>query len=75
MATQYHVLVVGFELEKKGREGEGTRKTSLRHYRYDTSTYNLTNENGAVVVRNGKSYVAQFPVPCTMILVEEVEEK
>jgi len=74
MATQYHVLVVGFELEKKGREGD-TRKTSLRHYRYDTSTYTILSENGAWVVKNGKSFVAAFPVANTMVLVEEVEDK
>lgn len=72
MSTQYHVLVVGFELEKRGREGD-TRKTDLRHYRYDTTTYSMTPENNAWVVKNGKTFVAAFPVPNTMILVEEVD--
>lgn len=75
MATQYHVLVVGFKLEKRGRDGGDTRETDLRHYRYDQSTYSLISENGAWVVRNGKTFVAAFPVNNTMILVEEVEQK
>jgi hypothetical protein len=74
MSTQYHILVVGFELEKRSREGD-SRKTDLRHYRYDTSEYTLTNENGAVVIREGKQTIAQFPVAHTMVLVEEVEPK
>jgi len=75
MNTQYHVLVVGFELEKKGKEGDAPRKTALRHYRYDTSLYTINSENGAWVVKNGKSFVAAFPVACTMLLVEEVKEE
>jgi hypothetical protein len=84
MSTQFHILVVGFELEKRGRDisREGdlrktvteSRKTELRHYRYDISTHTLSNENNAVVIRNGKQYVAQFPVANTMVLVEEVEK-
>lgn len=74
MSTQYHVLVVGFELEKRSQDG-GSRRTELRHYRYDQSTYQLVPENGAWVVRNGKTFVAAFPVSNTMILVEEVEQK
>jgi len=73
MSTQYHVLVVGFELEKRSAGGD-SRKTELRHYRYDTSVYALTNENGAVIIRNGKTYVAQFPVGFTMVLVEEIDD-
>jgi len=72
MSTQFHVLVVGFELEKRGREGD-SRKTDLRHYRYDTSTYSLAPEDGAWVVKNGKTFVAAFPVTNSMILVEEVD--
>ena len=70
MSTQFHILVVGFELEKKNREG-GSHKTDLRHYRYDTSTYTLTNENNAVMIREGKSFVAQFPTANTMVLLED----
>lgn len=73
MTTQFHVLVVGFELEKRGRNQDDVRKTDLRHYRYDTSIYSLSAENNAWVVRNGKAFVAAFPVTKSMILVEEVE--
>lgn len=72
MATQFHVLVAGFELEKRGREGD-SRKTDLRHYRYDTSVCTMNAENGAWVVKNGKTFVAAFPVTHSMILVEEVD--
>ena len=73
MSTQFHVLVVGFELEKRGRDGESSRKTDLRHYRYDISTYTIDAQNGAWVVKNGKTFVAAFPVANSMILVEEVD--
>ena len=72
MSTQFHVLVVGFELEKRGREGD-SRKTDLRHYRYDNSIYTMAPEEGAWVVRNGKTFVSAFPIANTMILVEEVD--
>lgn len=72
---QYHILVTGFELTKQGKNANESRTTGLRHYRYDVDTHTITNENGAYSVKKGKEFLGSFPVPHTMILVEDVEAK
>jgi len=65
---QYHVLVSGFEISKKGQK----EPTKLRHYRYDLEAHSLKQEGEAWLVKKGNEMLAAFPCSSTMILVEDV---
>jgi hypothetical protein len=75
MKQQYHILVVGFELTKQNKSSSESRTTGLRHYRYDLDSHQVAAEGGAWIVKKGKEFISAFPVPHTMILVEDVKEE
>jgi len=72
---QFHVLVTGFELNRASRGDD--RSTELRHYRYDTSIFDLdeSKTGNSYIVKKGNSLVGRFPVSRTMVLVEDVAER
>lgn len=72
-ATEYHVLVKGFELNQ--RKNDNYESTDLRHYRYPTTEFTYETKNGKDMFYRNNILESSFPANLTLVLVEPIRER